>query len=235
MPLPPGAFSVANILGKSLGDARLEDEYTVDRQIGKGAFGVVRLVRGRCRGADAAVPLTGARAARHAAVCRSPPALPPRPPPPPPPRARPRPRPRAAAAQGHARATGEPVAVKSISKAKLVCKEDVKDVQAEVAIMNLVGGHQHVVTLKARRLGRPGAAFWGRARMAEAAAAGGSMAGGVGACGRAAARMRAAARVHACMRAGGASARWAAAAHVRHITSPAGDRARACAHAQTLY
>jgi calcium-dependent protein kinase len=46
------------------------------------------------------------------------------------------------------RKTGKNVAVKSISKAKLVCKEDVKDVQAEVAIMNLVAGHVNVVTLK---------------------------------------------------------------------------------------
>jgi hypothetical protein len=44
--------------------------------------------------------------------------------------------------------TGEQVAIKSISKAKLVCKEDVKDVQAEVAIMNLVAGHANVVSLK---------------------------------------------------------------------------------------
>ncbi len=44
--------------------------------------------------------------------------------------------------------SGEQVAVKSISKAKLACKEDVKDVQAEVAIMNLVAGHTNVVTLK---------------------------------------------------------------------------------------
>ncbi|KAF5826098.1 kinase-like domain-containing protein [Dunaliella salina] len=44
--------------------------------------------------------------------------------------------------------TGSRDAVKSISKAKLVCKEDVKDVQAEVAIMNLVAGHPHVVSLK---------------------------------------------------------------------------------------
>lgn len=46
------------------------------------------------------------------------------------------------------RKTGKKVAVKSIAKAKLVCKEDVKDVQAEVAIMNLVAGHANVVTLK---------------------------------------------------------------------------------------
>lgn len=42
---------------------------------------------------------------------------------------------------------GTKLAVKSISKAKLVCKEDVKDVQTEVAIMNLVAGHTNVVTL----------------------------------------------------------------------------------------
>lgn len=47
--------------------------------------------------------------------------------------------------------TGEQLAVKSVSKAKLICKEDVKDVQAEVAIMNLVAGHVNVVTLKVRR------------------------------------------------------------------------------------
>ena len=40
-----GAFSVANILGKPPGEPRVEDEYIIDRQIGKGAFGVVRLVR----------------------------------------------------------------------------------------------------------------------------------------------------------------------------------------------
>lgn len=90
--MPPATFSVANILGKLPNDPRLEDIFYLDKQIGKGAFGVVRL--------------------------------------------------------GKVKATTEPVAVKSISKAKLVCKEDVKDVQAEVAIMNLVAGHQNVVTLK---------------------------------------------------------------------------------------
>lgn len=49
---------------------------------------------------------------------------------------------------GNSRTSGEAVAVKSISKAKLVCKEDVKDVQGEVAIMNHVSGHKHVVTLR---------------------------------------------------------------------------------------
>lgn len=88
----PPAFTVANILGKQPTDPKLEEWYNLDKQIGKGAFGVVRL----------------------ATVKR----------------------------------TDERVAVKSISKAKLVCKEDVKDVQAEVAIMNLVAGHVNVVTLK---------------------------------------------------------------------------------------
>lgn len=85
-------FSVANILGKGPSDPKLDDIYILDKQVGKGAFGVVRL-------------------AYH-------------------------------------KSTKAKVAVKSISKAKLVCKEDVKDVQAEVAIMNLVAGHQNVVTLK---------------------------------------------------------------------------------------
>lgn len=90
--MPSAPFSVANILGKSSADPRLEELFSLDKQIGKGAFGVVRLARKK--------------------------------------------------------ATGEPVAVKSISKAKLVCREDVKDVQAEVAIMNLVAGHVNVVTLE---------------------------------------------------------------------------------------
>lgn len=47
--------------------------------------------------------------------------------------------------------TGLELAVKTISKSKLVCKEDVKDVQAEVAIMNLVAGHRNVVTLHVGR------------------------------------------------------------------------------------
>jgi hypothetical protein len=44
-PPPPAPFSLTNILGKPPGEPRLEDEFAVDRQIGKGAFGVVRLVR----------------------------------------------------------------------------------------------------------------------------------------------------------------------------------------------
>ena len=90
--MPPAAYSVVNVLGKLPTDPRLDELFLVDKQIGKGAFGVVRL--------------------------------------------------------GKNKNTSELVAVKSISKAKLVCKEDVKDVQAEVAIMNLVAGHQNVVNLK---------------------------------------------------------------------------------------
>jgi calcium-dependent protein kinase len=40
------------------------------------------------------------------------------------------------------------VACKSIAKAKLVCREDVQDVQREVAIMNHVAGHPNVVNSK---------------------------------------------------------------------------------------
>lgn len=90
--MPTAPFSVQNILGKSPTDPRLEELFVLDKQIGKGAFGVVRLAKKK--------------------------------------------------------ATGDSVAVKSISKAKLVCREDVKDVQAEVAIMNLVAGHNNVVTLE---------------------------------------------------------------------------------------
>ena len=85
-------FCVSNILGKAPGDPKLEDVYTLGRQLGKGAFGIVRLATKRVG--------------------------------------------------------GEELAVKSISKSKLMCKEDVKDVQGEVAIMNLVAGHHNVVTLK---------------------------------------------------------------------------------------
>lgn len=49
------------------------------------------------------------------------------------------------------KSTGARYAVKSISKAKLSCKEDVKDVQNEVAILNHVGGHVNVVSVKVRR------------------------------------------------------------------------------------
>jgi hypothetical protein len=97
-------MDVRNVLGKGPADAKLEELYELDKQIGKGAFGVVRL--------------------------------------------------------GRAKATGEPLAVKSISKAKLTCKEDVKDVQAEVAIMNLVAGHQNVVTLEVRVAGRVCVCVW---------------------------------------------------------------------------
>jgi serine/threonine protein kinase len=90
----PTPVDMRSILGKSANDPKLEELYVLDKQIGKGAFGVVRL--------------------------------------------------------GHNKATDEKVAVKSISKAKLTCKEDVQDVQAEVAIMNLVAGHGNVVMLEVR-------------------------------------------------------------------------------------
>lgn len=43
---------------------------------------------------------------------------------------------------------GSPVAVKTISKAKLVCAEDVNDVRTEIAVMSHVGDHRNVVSLK---------------------------------------------------------------------------------------
>ena len=46
------------------------------------------------------------------------------------------------------RSTGDKLACKSIAKAKLVCREDVLDVQREVAIMNHVAGHPNVVNSK---------------------------------------------------------------------------------------
>ncbi len=86
--------SVSNVLDKPPGEPKLEELYTIGKQLGKGAFGVVRLATKKVGGVQ--------------------------------------------------------LAVKSISKGKLVCKEDVKDVQAEVAIMNLVAGHINVVNLKVR-------------------------------------------------------------------------------------
>eukprot|EP00798_Chlamydomonas_sp_ICE-L_P014576 gene14576-20621_t len=94
--MPPERFSVTNILGKAPQDPKLEDLYTIGKQLGRGAFGVVKLATRK--------------------------------------------------------GTGEQLAVKSIAKSKLVCREDVKDVQAEVAIMNLVAGHQNVVTLMVRMM-----------------------------------------------------------------------------------
>lgn len=46
------------------------------------------------------------------------------------------------------KAKGTKLACKTINKSKLQCAEDVKDVQSEVAIMNLVAGHPNVVTLR---------------------------------------------------------------------------------------
>lgn len=86
------AFAARNVLGKPEGAPKLEDQFEIDRVLGKGAFGVVHLARDK--------------------------------------------------------STRESVAVKSISKSSIMCKEDVADIQGEVAILNLVGGHKHVVSLK---------------------------------------------------------------------------------------
>jgi hypothetical protein len=51
------------------------------------------------------------------------------------------------------RLDGRTFAVKSIAKTKLACKEDVQDVRCEVAIMNLVAGHNNVVSLVVRGRG----------------------------------------------------------------------------------
>ncbi|GBF87955.1 calcium-dependent kinase [Raphidocelis subcapitata] len=91
---PPAAaapFSVANVLGKPPGAAKLDEEYDMGRQLGKGAFGVVHLAKQKQK-------------------------------------------------------PHEKVAVKTISKARLVCPEDVDD--GEINILNLVGGHKNVVSLK---------------------------------------------------------------------------------------
>jgi hypothetical protein len=36
-------FSVSNVLGKPPGEPKLEEIYSIGKQLGKGAFGVVRL------------------------------------------------------------------------------------------------------------------------------------------------------------------------------------------------
>lgn len=48
--------------------------------------------------------------------------------------------------------TGQPYACKSISKAKLISREDVEDVRREVEILNLVSPHPTVAGLKQARL-----------------------------------------------------------------------------------
>jgi len=50
--------------------------------------------------------------------------------------------------RGVDKATGHLVAVKSISKSRLVCKEDVEDVKREVAILLHVVGHPNIVSIK---------------------------------------------------------------------------------------
>ena len=44
--------------------------------------------------------------------------------------------------------TGHAIACKTISKSRLVCKEDVEDVKREVAMLNHVAGHPNIVTIK---------------------------------------------------------------------------------------
>ena len=48
--------------------------------------------------------------------------------------------------------TGEAAACKSISKSKLVCKEDVEDVQQEIEMLNHVDGHPNIVSIIVRQL-----------------------------------------------------------------------------------
>lgn len=82
-----------NILQKPPGSPALEVDFTLGKVLGKGAFGVVRLVLEK--------------------------------------------------------RTGELYACKSISKAKLISKEDVEDVIREVQILNLLTGHPNIAGLKA--------------------------------------------------------------------------------------
>lgn len=44
--------------------------------------------------------------------------------------------------------TGHAIACKSISKSRLVCKEDVDDVKKEVEILSHVAGHPNIVSIK---------------------------------------------------------------------------------------
>lgn len=121
------SFSVANILDKPSGAPRLEDEIKFapeKKQLGEWtmACSKVSLGSGVLRAVHDLRPLSCFTCAGKGAF--------------------------GVVHLGTHKYTGEQVAVKSISKAKLVCKEDVKDVQAEVAIMNLVAGHANVVTLQ---------------------------------------------------------------------------------------
>lgn len=57
------AFTAADVLGKGPGMARLQDHYAMDKELGKGAFGVVHLVsvaRRRGRGTGDAATRTPA-------------------------------------------------------------------------------------------------------------------------------------------------------------------------------
>ncbi|GAB4815929.1 hypothetical protein N2152v2_002975 [Parachlorella kessleri] len=87
------ATDVKNILSKPVGSPSLEADYTLGKVLGKGAFGVVRLVLEK--------------------------------------------------------RSGELFACKSISKAKLITKEDVEDVKREVEILHLLTGHPNIAGLKA--------------------------------------------------------------------------------------
>jgi serine/threonine protein kinase len=116
---PPLAFPpAANVLNKSPTDPKLEDVYELDEVLGKGAFGVVRLARPKSRAAQ-----------KLAAAATAPPAA-------------------ATAPSSSSEQPSTPVAVKSISKAKLVCAEDVRDVRTEVEVMSIVGDHRNVVGLR---------------------------------------------------------------------------------------
>lgn len=46
------SFSVSNILGKGPGEPKLEEVYSVSKQLGKGAFGIVRLAGRKDNGAQ---------------------------------------------------------------------------------------------------------------------------------------------------------------------------------------
>jgi calcium-dependent protein kinase len=125
-PPPPLAFPGArNVLDKRPNDPRLEDVYELDEVLGKGAFGVVRLARPKSGKA-----LTGSGSGGRSAASSSSSAAP------------------SSSAAAAPDPPTTPVAVKTISKAKLVCAEDVNDVRTEVAVMSHVGDHRNVVSLK---------------------------------------------------------------------------------------
>jgi serine/threonine protein kinase len=154
------AATITSVLGKPPGAPSLQDQYKIDKQLGKGSFGVVHLVRllrgggegSRCQSRRSRARRRRSGGGRSSVWRRWPPLV----------VAKQTllrtryagPKSKNKTNQAHGKAPpSEAVAVKSLSKARLVCPEDVADVKAEVAILEHVGDHDSVVGLKVGRGG----------------------------------------------------------------------------------